>query len=325
MARRPRVEIEGGLYHLIARGNDRQDIFHSREDHLKLLSLLATQKEKAPFYLYSYCLMTNHFHLLIERREESVGRMMLRLLTGYASYYNRRYRHVGHVFQGRHKAILCQSDPYLGRLVAYIHLNPVRAKMAGAAEEYPFSSQLAYLGIEPAGIVDVDPVLRLFGPHKDRARARFAEHVRVAAGLGHQPELYAPGQNSILGSEEFVDATIHRLGEIEGGRRQKAEVKQFDAESLLSAVESVFEISREEFCGPGKKPLSVSAKQAFILSGRQSGASVTLLAEILSIGTSNVSRRFDAARARTVNEDEFRASYNKVNEDYNARKATKQA
>lgn len=238
---------------------------------------------------------------------------------------NRRYRHVGHVFQGRHKAILCQSDPYLGRLVAYIHLNPVRAKMVGAAEDYPFSSQRAFLGIEPAGIVDVDPVLRLFGPNSDRARLRFAEHVRVASGLSHQPELYAPGKSSILGTDEFVNETIHRLGTVEGGRRRRVDVKQFDGESLLAAVECVFEISREEFCGAGKNPLYISARQVAILTGRQADASVTLLAEILRIGTSNVSRRFDTARVRIAEEDEFHAACNKVLEHYNSRKAVKQA
>jgi hypothetical protein len=79
---------------VIARGNDGEDIFHDREDHLKFISLLKTQKEKAHFYLYAFCV----FHLLIERREESVGRMMMRLLTGYAGYYNRRYKRSGHVF-----------------------------------------------------------------------------------------------------------------------------------------------------------------------------------------------------------------------------------
>lgn len=129
MARRPRLEVEGGLYHIIARGNNRQTIFHSDDDHKKFLSLLGVQKEKLPFYLYSYCLMTNHFHLLIERQVDTIGHIMLRVLTGYSQYYNRKYRKVGHVFQGRHKAILCQSDQYLSALVRYIHLNPVRAKM----------------------------------------------------------------------------------------------------------------------------------------------------------------------------------------------------
>lgn len=149
MARRRRLEVEGGLYHVITRGNDRQDIFHSAEDHQKFLSLVAVQKGKMAFYLYAYCLMTNHIHLLIERQTETLGAIMQRVLTGYSAYYNRRYHHIGHVFQGRHKAILCQSDTYLSRLVRYIHLNPVRAGMVTAAEEHPFSSLRAYLGIEP--------------------------------------------------------------------------------------------------------------------------------------------------------------------------------
>lgn len=109
MARRLRVGVEGGLYHLIRRGNDRQDVFHGEDDHRKFLSLLSKQKERAPFYLYAYCLMTNHVHLLIERRAETVGRMMQRLLTGYSQYYNRRYRDVGHVFQGRHNTEMGQT------------------------------------------------------------------------------------------------------------------------------------------------------------------------------------------------------------------------
>ena len=117
MARKLRIEVEGGLYHLITRGNDRQDIFHSHEDRVKFLSLLAKQKERLPFYFYAFCLMTNHVHLLIERQAETIGRIMQRVLTGYSQYYNRKYKQVGHVFQGRHKSILCQSDQYLAELV----------------------------------------------------------------------------------------------------------------------------------------------------------------------------------------------------------------
>ena len=90
MARKARLEVEGGLYHVITRGNDRQDIFHDDEDYLKFLSLLAIQKQEAGFFIYAYCLMTNHIHLLIERRGETVGRIMQRVLTGYSQWYNRR-------------------------------------------------------------------------------------------------------------------------------------------------------------------------------------------------------------------------------------------
>ena len=127
MARRLRVELEGGLYHLIARGNDRQDIFHAPEDRSKFLALLLKEKMRAPFFLYAYCLMTNHIHLLLERQAETVGSIMQRVLGGYSSYYNRKYRHVGHVFQGRYKAILVDREPYLLELVQYVVLNPIRA------------------------------------------------------------------------------------------------------------------------------------------------------------------------------------------------------
>ncbi|MGE3466187.1 MAG: transposase [Pyrinomonadaceae bacterium] len=94
MARRVRVEVEGGLYHVITRGVDRQDIFHSPEDHQKFLSLLAAQKGTLPFFLYAYCLMTNHIHLLIERKTDDIGRIMQRVLTGYRQWHNRRYKHI---------------------------------------------------------------------------------------------------------------------------------------------------------------------------------------------------------------------------------------
>src|SRR5438552_15027945 len=175
MARKARAEVEGGLYHVITRGNNRRQVFNSPADYEKFLSLLAVQKTKLPFFLYAYCLMTNHVHLLIERQASAVGRIMHRLLSGYAQYYNRRYRRVGHLLQGRHKAILCQSDRYLSELVRYIHLNPMRAKMVSQPEQYQYSSHRAYLGLEAAGIVDVDPVLRHFGAKKKLAREAYRQ------------------------------------------------------------------------------------------------------------------------------------------------------
>ena len=98
------MEVEGGLYHVNTRGNDRQDIFHSAADYQKFLLLLGKQKERSLVYLYAYCLMTNHLHLLIERQAETVGKIMQRVLTGYSQYYNRKYKHVGHVFRADDEA-----------------------------------------------------------------------------------------------------------------------------------------------------------------------------------------------------------------------------
>ena len=115
--------------------------------------------------------------------------------------------------QGRHKAILCQSERYLSALVRYIHLNPVRAGIVTRPEDYKYSSHRAYLGLEPAGIVDVDPVLRHFGASKEVARDRYRKFVAAGIKLGHCEEFYAADEGRILGSEEFIDATIHRIGE----------------------------------------------------------------------------------------------------------------
>src|SRR5712692_9600366 len=101
MARKAHAEVEGGLYHVITRGNNRRQIFNSPADYEKFLSLLTVQKTKLPFFLYAYCLMSNHVHLLIEHQASAVGRIMHRLLTGYAQYYNRRYRRVGAFIAGQ--------------------------------------------------------------------------------------------------------------------------------------------------------------------------------------------------------------------------------
>jgi REP element-mobilizing transposase RayT len=316
MARRPRAEVEGGLYHIIARGNNRQTIFQSDDDHHKFLSLLAEQKAKLPFYLYSYCLMSNHFHLALERQAEPVGRIMQRVLTGYSQYYNRKYRKVGHVFQGRYKAILCQSDMYLGELVRYIHLNPVRAKMVRKAEKYPWSSQRAYLGIEPSAVVDVDPVLRLFGARKAKARANFGAFVAAGARLGRQEQFYSTSEGCILGSDEFVDATIHRVWQRDRKARRKAEVGIFDADRLLTAVESVLDIDRDEFLGRTKLAASVQAKEALIVAGRELGATMRTLSQVVRLDDSTVSRRYDAARKRSAENAQLQKTIAKVIKTY---------
>ena len=297
MARKARAEVEGGLYHIIVRGNNRRRVFDSAADYEKFLSLLATQKIKLPFFLYAYCLMTNHVHLLIERQKDSVGRIMHRLLTGYSQYYNRRNQRVGHLLQGRHKAILCQSDRYLAELVRYIHLNPVRAKMVSQPEQYQYSSHRAYLGFAEAGIVDVEPVLRHFGAKKRLAREAYRQFVAAGMTGGHQEQFYPADEGRILGTEEFVDATIHRLGESQRSGPVKL-IKEFQAERLIEAVEKVCRIPREDFCGSTKTLEAVAARELFVLIACQAGASPKLISGISGLGSSTVSRRNDAAKLK---------------------------
>jgi putative transposase len=307
MARKPRVELEGGLYHLITRGNDRQIIFREPDDYSKFLSVLKVQKARLPFFLYAYCLMPNHVHLLIERKKDAVGRIMHRVLTSYSRYYNWKYGRVGHALQGRYKAILCQSDTYLCRLVRYIHLNPVRAKMVSRPEDYPYSSHGAYLGRQQPVPVDTDPVLRHFGTNLTIARQHYRQFMRGTTPCDEVETFSSEIDGRFLGTKEFVDANIHRLGETGPARPrvQCGEASSLDGNGLIAAVEDVFQISREDFVGARKVASAVMAKEALIIVGRDAGASMRVLAAISGLGISTISRRYEVAKCKLQHDKEF--------------------
>jgi REP element-mobilizing transposase RayT len=313
MARKRRIEIEGGLYHVITRGNNRQIIFRSERDYRKMLELLERQKGRIPFFLHAYCLMPNHVHLLIERREESISRIMQRLLTRYAQYYNRTYRKVGHVLQGRYKAILCDSDQYLAELVRYIHLNPVRARLVQRPEDWAWSGHRAYIGIDHSRLADVDPLLRRFGAKKNQARERYAEFVLAGRKLGHRAELYQCNGGRILGGEEFVDATIHRIGE-RGHPRRKSRRKpeKLDVRELVNAGTKATGIRKKRLCGRIRSEAIVLAKEAVIFVGRERGLTNAEMARAMGLDASVVSRRYEAALRKMEASGEIRVLVRRI-------------
>src|SRR4030042_5811010 len=187
MARKPRIEYEGALYHVITRGNQRQRIFKDKEDYQRYLKILADYKIRYEYVLYAYVLMSNHVHLLMETRETSLSKILQGINQSYTMYFNRRYGTVGHLFQGRYKAILCDKDEYLLSLVKYIHLNPVRAGVAKEVENYPWSSHRVYIGRgegERTEIVDTNQVLRMFSENKGRARRAYRLYMGEKEGIG---------------------------------------------------------------------------------------------------------------------------------------------
>ena len=303
MARKPRIEITGGLYHIITRGNNRRRIFGSEDDYLKFLAFLESQKAKRPFYLYAYCLMPNHVHLLTEMLDDPMSRVMHGLLTGYSQYYNRKYKKIGHLFQGRYKAILCQTDRYLGELVRYIHLNPVRAKMVARAEDFEYSGHGAYLGLDRSGLVDAEPVLRHFGANKKRAIEVYAEFVNAALGEKSQKEYYLASEGRMLGSEEFLDEVKHRIGDSMGKRERR--VRKPDLEAILKAAEKATGLGRKEFCTNSKSRALVMIKEAIIAIGDENGILTRELADVLGVDPSAVSKRRDGARGRAERSGEM--------------------
>src|SRR5713226_4605632 len=128
MARPLRLEFPGALYHVIARGNERKSIYRDNEDRQRYLDRLSFYRKKFSFQLLAYCLMDNHVHLAIETGKAPLSRIMAGLQSSYTQYFNWRHARVGHLFQGRYKALLVDEDPYGLALIRYIHENPVRAK-----------------------------------------------------------------------------------------------------------------------------------------------------------------------------------------------------
>jgi len=144
MARKPRVHYEGAIYHVIARGNNREPVFLHDTDKAKYLKLLADSRERYGMELYGYTLMDNHVHVLLRVGQQPLAKGMQVLQQRYTQYFNKKYDHAGHVFEQRYKAYLCEDEAYLLRLVCYIHQNPVRASSKGGIN-YPWSSHAAYV------------------------------------------------------------------------------------------------------------------------------------------------------------------------------------
>jgi REP element-mobilizing transposase RayT len=209
MARKPRLHVPGGLYHVIQRGNARQDIFLAPEDRLRFYELLAEGVARFGYRVHAFCLMTNHVHLALQAGEEPLSVGMQNLGFRYTQHLNRRLDRVGHVLQGRFKAYLVDQDRYGLALVRYIHLNPVRARMVRDPAAYRWSSHRAYLGREHWPWLTTDWVLGQFAATAGVARRRFAEFVQAGKSEGHSEVFYGGKADArVVGEEDFLKRVI---------------------------------------------------------------------------------------------------------------------
>ena len=152
IARRLREWFPGATYHLMERGVRRQEIFQDEFDYQVFTELLKTAAEDNGCMIHAYCFMTNHFHLLVETGDMEIGKFMKQIACKYAMYYNHRYGYKGHVFEGRYKSCLVQTDEYFLQTSRYIHLNPVKAGMVFRPEAYRWSSYRGMVNMQDDGI-----------------------------------------------------------------------------------------------------------------------------------------------------------------------------
>ncbi len=204
MSRPLRIEFAGALYHVTSRGDGQEDIFRDDSDRELFLEVFAEVSERFNWTVHSYCLMGNHYHLLLETPDGNLSNGMRHMNGVYTQRINRKHKRVGHVFQGRYKAIIVQKQNYLLELARYIVLNPVRARMVRSAKDWTWSSYRATAAMADTPTwLTTDWILSSFSDKRKEAIERYKKF--VAEGK-NQPTLWEQLKNQIyLGTDAFVE------------------------------------------------------------------------------------------------------------------------
>jgi putative transposase len=206
MARPLRIAFPGAFYHVTARGNERKAVFKSIRDRQKFLEYLETATQRYQAVIHAYCLMDNHYHLLLETPSGNLSQIMRHINGAYTTYFNVKRARAGHLFQGRYKAILVQKDEYAKELSRYIHLNPVRAKLAETPDKYEWSSYNFYIGAKRApNWLHRDFILSCFGDTAPVAQQGYKAFVSFLVGQTYDSPLKEVTASVLLGSQDFIE------------------------------------------------------------------------------------------------------------------------
>jgi putative transposase len=207
MARPLRIEYDGAVYHVTSRGNERKAIFRDHEDRMGFLETLRKINERFNWICHAYCLMNNHYHLIIETPDGNLSHGMRQLNGVYTQYFNRRHNRVGHIFQGRYKAILIEKEGYLLEVSRYVVLNPVRAKAVERPEDWNWSSYRGTGGMEKAHkCLNREWILGQFGTKRRPAENKYMEFVN--AGIKEKGIWKDVRGQSVLGEGIFFEKVL---------------------------------------------------------------------------------------------------------------------
>lgn len=295
MPRKPRLDIPGYLYHVIARGNERRPIFWGCGDYDDFIRRLRPALAAAGAKCLAWCLMPNHFHLLILRGSGSLSGLMRHLMTGYVVNFNLRHGRCGHLFQNRYKAILCDEDEYLRGLIAYIHLNPRRAGLvSGQAwmSGYRWCGHGAMMGINPPDFLDREYALGYFGEIKKEAVARYLAFLEecyarqktgeysgggLVKSLGGQWNILYPGKTGakelsddrVLGHGSFVETVLKEADQADAELPSKAEIVERVLKEFSVDFNEILSGSRERRVSKARAAYCYLAREKCRLSGRE--------------------------------------------------------
>lgn len=273
------------------RGNGGCDVFADDKDWYRFFLLLQEGVERFGCRVYAYCLMDNHIHIALQVGEVELSKVMQNLSSRYTRWANWRHQKTGHLFQGRYKAILVEEDAYLLQLVAYLHLNPVRAGMTAEAGDYRWSSHRAYMGLEIIPWLSCDLVLGQLSRKTSTARRLFADFVSGEVDKGHRCEFHGKGNLDprICGEDDFLSDVLHQAQEVPTVRP--------DLVATLQCVADYFDCDIERLKASGQER-QLSRIRAFAAWAvvEYSSSTLTALGVLLSRDVSTLSsaaRRLD--------------------------------
>ena len=319
MPRGPRLDAPGTLHHVMLRGIEKRDIVTDDKDRTDFVVRMGKLVQETGTTIYAWALLNNHAHILLRSGKAGMSTFMRRMLSGYASSYNRRHDRQGHLFQNRYKSIVCQEDRYFMRLVAYIHLNPLRAGLVASLDEldaYPWSGHAVVMNFRTNSWQDRDFVLRYFGEKEGPAKKDYRDFLEEEAGKGCQPELTGGGlvrsmggwsavqgmrlrkekqlsDERILGDGSFVSRILEEAEE-----SVKSQLNVFDFDQIKNRVQADIEdLCAKEGVGVGQllsgsriRSLSRVRKALVEKFVKEYGFSFAQTARILKISTPAVAQ-----------------------------------
>lgn len=277
MARPLRIEYSGAVYHITTRGNARKNIFSDDQDREKFLGVLESVIRKYNWICHAYCLMDNHYHLLIETPDANLSIGMRQLNGIFTQSYNRRYKRPGHIFQGRYKAILVDKDNYLLELCRYIVLNPVRAGLIELPEQWKWSSYTATAGLKKVpGYLSVDWIPGVFGANRTTGQKHYRKFVKE--GINRKSPWEKLQGQILLGGDSFMEKFKDLLS-------NKEEIKEIPRRQRYAGRPSLKELFKNERSG-GKK----DRNQGMYNAHMKYGYSLKEIADYLEVHYTTVSK-----------------------------------
>ena len=314
MPRGARLDAPGTLHHVIVRGIERGAIFQDDKDRAEFVRRLRELAKGSGTTFYAFAMMTNHVHLLLKSGKTGLSTFMRRLLSGYAQYYNRRHQRVGHLFQNRYRSIICEEEAYFSQLVAYIHLNPLRAGIVSSLEElasYLWSGHSVLMGKQVCDWFDRDYTLQFFGSKEGSAKNAYLKFLESEMKIDREQELTGGGlvrshggwsnvlsmrkqglkelgDERILGSGEFVQSILDEAEEsfkrqVSGNERIELMRKEIDTVCQRSGC--TVEMLRS---GGRRSPLPELRKEIARKFVEEFGVSLAETARQLGVTTSAV-------------------------------------